>query len=59
MSGLYAQGWEDGDHMVALPIALTVPSPSMEAVVSGPSYIHTYHILVRLWVAYKVVDLFL
>ena len=42
MSGLYSQGWEDGDQMVALPIALTAPSLSMETVVSGPStYIHT------------------
>ena len=43
VSGLYSQGWEDGDRMVALPIALTAPSLSMETVVSGPStYIHTY-----------------
>ena len=40
---VYSQGWEDGDRMVALPIALTAPSLSMETVVSGPStYIHTY-----------------
>ena len=43
VSGLYSQGWEDGDRMVALPIALTAPSLSMETVVSGPyTYIHTY-----------------
>ena len=42
VSGLYSQGWEDGDQMVVLPIALTAPSPSMENVASGPStYIHT------------------
>ena len=41
VSGLYSQGWEDGDRIVALPIALTAPSLSMETVVSGPStYIH-------------------
>ena len=46
MSGSYSQGWEDGDQMVALPIALTAPSLSMETVVSGPStYIHTYRIV--------------